>query len=55
MQPDLYKRMTELCEKIQSEKDQKELTRLIEELNRLLEGDGNPDPPKNKYVTASTA
>jgi hypothetical protein len=42
MQPEMYKRMAELCEKIQLEKDPRALTRLIEELTRLLEDEANP-------------
>jgi hypothetical protein len=55
MQPDIYKRMAELCEKIQLEKDQKALTRLIEELTHLLEDKQDPDRrlPTKKLPTTS--
>jgi hypothetical protein len=47
--------MAELCEKIQLEKDQKALTRLIEELTHLLEDKQDPDRrlPTKKLPTTS--
>jgi hypothetical protein len=55
MQPEVYKRMAELCEKIQLEKDPRALTRLIEELTRLLEDEANParSLPTKKFPATS--
>lgn len=50
MTPDERERMYELCRKIQTEQDQKILTALAEELNRLLERKSPIEPSISDVV-----
>lgn len=53
MTPEARKRMSELCDKIQTEQDHVKFTDLVRELNRILdEADNLLKYPPDKFTTA---